>query len=115
MPAALFRPIEMAWYRRRCRNICVRRIGTCEGPKSFPAEVVGYAMSSDAADTGMPSKQGAERAIACAKNAGLNPEDVVYQGMARYCCEYKTNAQPWQRCSGAHADTDDQFNKSMLP
>ena len=43
------------------------------------AEVVGYAMSSDAADIVMPSKQGAERAIAGAlKNAGLNPEDVGY-------------------------------------
>ncbi len=43
------------------------------------AEVVGYAMSSDAADIVMPSKQGAERAIAGAlKNAALNPEDVGY-------------------------------------
>ena len=43
------------------------------------AEVVGYAMSSDAADIVMPSKQGAERAIAGAlKNAGLNPKDVGY-------------------------------------
>ena len=43
------------------------------------AEVVGYAMSSDAADIVMPSKQGAERAIAGAlKNAGLNTEDVGY-------------------------------------
>ena len=43
------------------------------------AEVVGYAMSSDASDIVMPSKQGAARAIAGAlKDAGLNPEDVGY-------------------------------------
>jgi len=43
------------------------------------AEVVGFAMSSDAADIVMPSKQGAARAIAGAiKDAGLNPEDVAY-------------------------------------
>jgi len=43
------------------------------------AEVVGFAMSSDAADIVMPSKQGAARAIAGAiKDAGLNPEDVSY-------------------------------------
>lgn len=43
------------------------------------AEVVGFAMTSDATDIVMPSKQGAARAIAGAmKDAGLNPEDVAY-------------------------------------
>jgi len=42
-------------------------------------EVIGFAMSSDAADIVMPSKQGAARAISGAlKDAGLNREDVGY-------------------------------------
>ncbi|MEX5576366.1 beta-ketoacyl synthase [Pseudophaeobacter sp. A-200-2] len=42
-------------------------------------EVVGYAMSSDAADIVMPSKQGAARAIAGAlQDAGVVPESVGY-------------------------------------
>ncbi len=43
------------------------------------AEVVGFAMTSDAGDIVMPSQQGAERAIAGAlRDARLNPEDVGY-------------------------------------
>lgn len=43
------------------------------------AEVIGYAMSSDAADIVMPSKQGASRAISGAMaDARINPEDVGY-------------------------------------
>lgn len=43
------------------------------------AEVVGFAMSSDAQDIVMPSAQGAERAITGAMlDGGLNPEDVGY-------------------------------------
>ncbi|QYK40027.1 MAG: beta-ketoacyl-[acyl-carrier-protein] synthase family protein [Paracoccaceae bacterium] len=43
------------------------------------AEVLGFAMSSDAADIVMPSAQGAERAITGAlRDARLNPEDVGY-------------------------------------
>ena len=43
------------------------------------AEIIGYAMSSDAADIVMPSKQGATRAIAGAlQDAEINPEDVGY-------------------------------------
>lgn len=42
-------------------------------------EVAGYAMSSDAADIVMPSKQGASRAMAGAlKDARLNPDEVGY-------------------------------------
>ncbi len=43
------------------------------------AEVVGFAMSSDAQDIVMPSAQGAERAITGAmRDARLNPEDIGY-------------------------------------
>ena len=43
------------------------------------AEVAGYAMSSDASDIVMPSKQGAARAITGAlHDARLSPEDVQY-------------------------------------
>lgn len=43
------------------------------------AELIGFAMSSDASDIVMPSKQGAGRAIAGAlRDAKLNPEDVGY-------------------------------------
>ncbi|UWQ97351.1 beta-ketoacyl-[acyl-carrier-protein] synthase family protein [Rhodobacteraceae bacterium M385] len=43
------------------------------------AEVVGFAMTSDAADIVMPSQQGAARAIGAAlQDGGLNPEDVGY-------------------------------------
>ncbi len=43
------------------------------------AEVIGFAMSSDASDIVMPSKQGAARAIAGAlRDARINPEDVGY-------------------------------------
>ena len=43
------------------------------------AEVIGYAMSSDASDIVMPSKQGAARAIKGALNdAQLSPEQVKY-------------------------------------
>ncbi|MFP4327998.1 MAG: beta-ketoacyl-[acyl-carrier-protein] synthase family protein [Paracoccaceae bacterium] len=43
------------------------------------AEVVGFAMTSDAADIVMPSKQGAARAMAGAlRDAGLAPQEVGY-------------------------------------
>ncbi len=43
------------------------------------AEVVGFAMSSDAADIVMPSKQGAARAMAGAmRDGGINPDEVGY-------------------------------------
>jgi nodulation protein E len=43
------------------------------------AEVVGFSMTSDAADIVMPSKQGAARAIAGAlKDGRINPEEVGY-------------------------------------
>jgi len=43
------------------------------------AEVIGFAMSSDASDIVMPSKQGAARAIAGAmRDAGVNADEVGY-------------------------------------
>jgi len=43
------------------------------------AEVAGFAMTSDASDIVMPSKQGAARAIAGAmRDAGVNPDEVGY-------------------------------------
>src|SRR5690606_33640052 len=43
------------------------------------AEVVGFAMSSDAQDIVMPSAQGAERAISGAlQDAGLNADQIGY-------------------------------------
>lgn len=43
------------------------------------AEVIGFSMTSDAADIVMPSKQGAARAISGAlKDAGIAPQDVGY-------------------------------------
>ncbi len=43
------------------------------------AEVIGFAMTSDASDIVMPSKQGAARAMAGAmRDAHINPEDVGY-------------------------------------
>lgn len=43
------------------------------------AEVIGFAMTSDAADIVMPSKQNAARTISLAmKDAGLNPDEVGY-------------------------------------
>lgn len=43
------------------------------------AEVIGFAMTSDASDIVMPSKQGAARAISGAlRDARINPEDVGY-------------------------------------
>lgn len=43
------------------------------------AEVIGFAMCSDASDIVMPSRQGAARAIGGAlRDASLNPEDVGY-------------------------------------
>ena len=51
----------------------------CARGADILAEVVGFAMSSDAQDIVMPSAQGAERAItATLQDAGLNPEDVGY-------------------------------------
>lgn len=51
----------------------------CKRGAEILAEVVGFAMTSDASDIVMPSMQGAARAISGAlRDARLNPEDVGY-------------------------------------
>jgi nodulation protein E len=72
------------------------------------AEVVGFAMSSDAADIVMPSKQGASRAIAGAlEDAGLNREDVGYINAhgTGTAANDKTECSAVADVFGPHADT----------
>ena len=70
-------------------------------------EVAGFAMSSDAADIVMPSKQGAARAISGAMtDAGVNPEDVGYinaHGTGTTAND-KTECAAVADVFGAHAD-----------
>lgn len=79
-----------------CRPFCATRSGMVQGEGAgvfvfeerdhamargaeIWAEVSGFAMSSDAGDIVMPSKQGAARAIAGALNdAGLRPDEIGY-------------------------------------
>ncbi|UXX83674.1 beta-ketoacyl-[acyl-carrier-protein] synthase family protein [Roseovarius pelagicus] len=71
------------------------------------AEVIGYAMSSDAADIVMPSKQGAARAIAGAmQDARVNPEDVGYINAhgTGTAANDKTESAAVADVFGAHAD-----------
>ena len=71
------------------------------------AEVIGFSMSSDAADIVTPSQQGAARAIEGAlQNAGLNPEDVGYinaHGTGTVAND-KTECAAVADIFGAHAD-----------
>ena len=71
------------------------------------AEIIGYAMSSDAADIVMPSKQGAARAIAGAlHDAKINPEDVGYINAhgTGTAANDKTECAAVADVFGAHAD-----------
>ena len=71
-------------------------------------EVIGFAMSSDAADIVMPSKQGAARAIAGAiKDAGVNPEEVGYINAhgTGTAANDKTECSAVADVFGPHADT----------
>ncbi|MDN5786315.1 beta-ketoacyl synthase [Pseudorhodobacter sp.] len=71
------------------------------------AEVIGFAMSSDAADIVMPSKQGAARAIAGAlRDARLNPSDVGYINAhgTGTAANDKTECAAVADVFGAHAD-----------
>ncbi|SMX34900.1 beta-ketoacyl-[acyl-carrier-protein] synthase family protein [Actibacterium lipolyticum] len=71
------------------------------------AEVIGFAMTSDASDIVMPSKQGAARAIAGAmRDARLNPEDVAYINAhgTGTAANDKTECAAVADVFGAHAD-----------
>ena len=71
------------------------------------AEVVGFAMTSDASDIVMPSKNGAARAMAGAlADARLNPEDVGYINAhgTGTAANDKTECAAVADVFGAHAD-----------
>ena len=71
------------------------------------AEVVGFAMSSDAADIVMPSKNGAARAIRGAmQDARINPEEVGYINAhgTGTAANDKTESAAVADVFGAHAD-----------
>ena len=71
------------------------------------AEIIGFAMSSDAADIVMPSQHGAARAIEGAlQNSGLNPEDVGYINAhgTGTAANDKTECAAVADVFGAHAD-----------
>lgn len=71
------------------------------------AEVIGFAMTSDAADIVMPSKQGAARAISGAlRDAKLNPSDVAYINAhgTGTAANDKTECAAVADVFGAHAD-----------
>ncbi len=71
------------------------------------AEVVGFAMTSDAADIVMPSQQGAERAITGAlTDAGLSPSDVGYINAhgTGTAANDKTECAAVAHAFGTHAD-----------
>jgi len=71
------------------------------------AEVVGFAMTADASDIVMPSKQGAARAIEGAiRDAGLSPEEVGYINAhgTGTAANDKTECAAVADVFGAHAD-----------
>ncbi|WP_126977308.1 beta-ketoacyl-[acyl-carrier-protein] synthase family protein [Frigidibacter oleivorans] len=71
------------------------------------AEVIGFAMSSDASDIVMPSQQGAERAISgCLRDARLNPEEVGYINAhgTGTAANDKTESAAVAHAFGQHAD-----------
>ena len=62
---AFLQPLETGWFRAKGAGVFVfeeRDHAMARGAEIL-AEVVGFAMTSDAADIVMPSKQGAARAI----------------------------------------------------
>ncbi|WP_298291809.1 beta-ketoacyl synthase [uncultured Litoreibacter sp.] len=71
------------------------------------AEVIGFAMTSDASDIVMPSRQGAARAISGAmKDAKVNPSDVGYINAhgTGTAANDKTECAAVSDAFGAHAD-----------
>ena len=79
----------------------------CNRGAEILAEVVGFAMTSDAADIVMPSQQGAARAISGAlKDGGLNPGDVGYINAhgTGTAANDKVECAAVAHAFGAHAD-----------
>lgn len=71
------------------------------------AEVIGYAMTSDASDIVMPNKQGAKRAIAGAlRSAGVNGSEIGYINAhgTGTAANDKTECAAVREVFGAHAD-----------
>ncbi|SFI23757.1 beta-ketoacyl-[acyl-carrier-protein] synthase family protein [Jannaschia pohangensis] len=110
--------------RDTCRPFCATRSGMVQGEgagifvlESYDharrrgadilAEVAGMAMTSDAADIVMPSRQGAERAMSGAlRDARLNPEDIGYINAhgTGTAANDKTESAAVAHVFGTHAD-----------
>jgi nodulation protein E len=110
--------------RDTCRPFCATRSGMVQGEGAgvfvleehdharargaeILAEIAGVAMTSDAADIVMPSRQGAERAMAGAlRDAGLDPERIGYINAhgTGTAANDKTESAAVSHVFGRHAD-----------
>ena len=110
--------------RDTCRPFCATRSGMVQGEGAgifvleeyerarargaeILAEVAGVAMTSDASDIVMPSRQGAERAMAGAlRDAGMNPSDIGYINAhgTGTAANDKTESAAVAHVFGTHAD-----------
>lgn len=110
--------------RDTCRPFCATRSGMVQGEGAgifvleeydharargaeILAEVAGVAMTSDASDIVMPSRQGAERAMAGAlRDAGMTPSDIGYINAhgTGTAANDKTECAAVAHVFGTHAD-----------